>query len=189
MNKPAPFSVPERAEDAFEQLRRQSRVLALVRRIAERSCEERNRLHAPAQQQLLGGERAAALHRRPVDEHPILRTAFHHAFLVAPFQAERHQAQHVAVDGADEGQVSRIHIIVVQTDEPVERVVHNRVDMDFDRILPPQRDQRPFGHVLFEKDVVVEEESEVGVAAPNPTVALHPVIQKLPHVHVQRMRG
>ena len=137
---------------------------------------------------LFCGDFAAVVDIRPVDEHPVALFALDHA----AFRLARARKFDDAPRGGDHAAqiifVACVHIKIVQPDDPVKRVFHDMVhEMHHGRLTRERRDRAAFGFQI-EKGIIVHQKRLIGVARPQPAVALDAVEEKFAGIERQRIQ-
>ncbi|MNN07269.1 hypothetical protein D3C81_1200920 [compost metagenome] len=61
-------------------------------------------------------------------------------------------------------------VVNLNTHNPVERIIENRVEMAHHRVFSAQRGDRPLHDILVEIEVVVNKVALVGIARPHPAI-------------------
>ena len=152
-------------------------------------CAGGHGLEGLAEQDLLKAQRAALVHREvhPVDENPVVGLSFGHALAVSAAQHIVHQRHHAGPHLTHKILVARVLVIVGNRLEPVERVVHDGVDVGGDGVFAAQLADGALHAFRVEVQVVVHQVRLDGVARPRPAVALDAVHKKFAGGQVHRI--
>lgn len=71
--------------------------------------------------------------------------------------------------------VTGIHIVIVNTEEPIEGVVHNGIAVAGHRVFSAKQPDGTLHGFIIEEQIVVHQVALDGIATPYPTVALDAV--------------
>ena len=140
-------------------------------------CHDFERLE---EENLFEAERAPLVHGKvsPVHKDPVVGLALGHAIGIGTAEHIVHQRHHLWPHFADKGKVTRIVIVVGDGLKPVERIVHDGVDMGGDGVFSAQLSDGALHTFAVEVQVVVHQVRLNGVTAPHPAVALNPVTEE-----------
>ena len=191
VHKRALLGVPEKRHDLGAQFLRagapgvRAGTLDRVRHVGE--CLER--LH---EQHLLEARHAAGVVqrlRRPVDEHPVAVAVAGASVRVESRNREVHQRNHPVEHLLEEEAVARVLVVLAHRHEPVERVVHDLVDVHHHGVAAALVEERVLAEVLRAEEIVAHQVALARVAAPRPAVALRALDEDLARRDLERARG
>ena len=123
----------------------------------------------------------------PIYEDPVVGLSLSHALVVGTAQAVVHQRHHAWPHLADESCIACVLIVVEHRLEPVERVVHDGVDVGRHGVLAAQLADGALDAFRVEAQVVVHQIRLDGIARPGPAVALDAVHEELARRQVHRV--
>ena len=123
----------------------------------------------------------------PVDENPVVRLSLGHTLVIGTFQHIVHHRLHAGPHLAHEGLVARILVVVQHRLEPIERVVHDGVDVGCHGVLAAQLTDGALHTLRVEAQIVVHQVRLYGIARPCPAVALDAVHEELARRQVHRV--
>ena len=149
--------------------------------VAQQRRAQLHGLQRLAHQNLLEAQSAALVHGEvhPVHENPVVGLAFCHSVGVGAAQHVLHHGLHPRVYLAHKGDVAGVHVVVVNRLKPVERVVHDGVDVRRHGVLAPELADGALHAFGVEPQVVVHQIRLYGIARPCPAVALYAVNEEL----------
>ena len=121
------------------------------------------------------------MHREihPVNEYPVVVLALCHAFFICASQYIIHHSLHARINLTHEIYVGGIDIEIVNRLKPVERIVHDGVDMCSYGIFATQLSNGAAHAVAVEAQIIVHEVRLYGIARPCPAVALDAINKEL----------
>ena len=172
--------VPEAALDLFQQFR----LFRLVGFFLALRREPGHHAQSRREEHLLRAERAVAVKVRPVHEHPVLLPPGQEAVFIPLAQQEGHEALRLRPHAIQVFPVAVRVEMLLQAEDPQQGVIHDGIDVGGDRIVAPERRQRALFDLAVTGQVPVHKQGLVGVAAPDPLVALDPVQEE--YVAAQR---
>ena len=123
----------------------------------------------------------------PIDEYPVIGLSLGHPVSVQPFFNVVHHRHHAWPHFAHEVCVGSILIVVEDGFEPVERIVHDGVDVGGDGVFAAQLTDGALDALRVEAQIVVHQVRLDGIARPRPAVALDAVHEELACGEVHRV--
>lgn len=123
----------------------------------------------------------------PVNKYPVACHALHHAIIVSPSQYILHKRFHPRIQLPDKLLISRIHIIVVHTQEPVKSIIHDGVNMRSYRILSSLLPDGTLYSLRIKEQIVVHQITLNSISTPYPAITFDTINEKLPSSKMHRI--